>query len=114
MGHGDMLIICDAGLPIPLHVERIDLALSAGKPGFIETLDVVLSELCVESATIAGELETKNPSLFDQLRGLLSPDITAQVSHEEFKFLSSKARAIVRTGECSPYGNVILHSGVVF
>jgi len=36
------------------------------------------------------------------------------VSHEELKRLSQKAAAVVRTGEFTPYANVILYSGVVF
>ena len=36
------------------------------------------------------------------------------VSHEEFKQLSRKARAVVRTGERQPYCNIALVSGVTF
>ncbi|PIW12307.1 MAG: D-ribose pyranase, partial [Candidatus Infernicultor aquiphilus] len=36
------------------------------------------------------------------------------ISHEELKELSKQARAIIRTGECSPYANIILISGVIF
>ena len=114
MGHGDSLVICDAGLPIPRHVERIDLALRAGLPGFLETLAVVLAELEVESAVIASELSEKNAEVFRGLSALLPPDITSSVTHERFKLLTANSRALIRTGECSPYANVILHSGVVF
>ena len=37
-----------------------------------------------------------------------------KVSHEEFKKLTKESKAVVRTGECSPYANIILKSGVVF
>ena len=47
MGHRDMLIIADAGLPIPKEVERIDLTLKCGIPSFAEVLPAVLSELKV-------------------------------------------------------------------
>lgn len=36
------------------------------------------------------------------------------VKHEELKKITRESEAIVRTGECSPYANVILKSGVVF
>lgn len=36
------------------------------------------------------------------------------VSHETFKKFTLESKAIVRTGECSPYANVILYSGVPF
>ncbi len=45
MGHTELLCIADSGLPIPPEVLRIDLALAAGAPGFLQTLDAVLNEL---------------------------------------------------------------------
>ncbi|MGO1239112.1 MAG: RbsD/FucU domain-containing protein, partial [Hafnia alvei] len=36
------------------------------------------------------------------------------VSHEQFKALSSTSKAVIRSGECSPYVNVLLYSGVTF
>ena len=47
MGHTDTLTISDCGLPIRGEAKRIDLAVKLGVPGFLETLDTVLSELCV-------------------------------------------------------------------
>ena len=36
------------------------------------------------------------------------------VSHEELKKMSEHVVCIVRTGEASPYANIILQSGVQF
>jgi len=36
------------------------------------------------------------------------------VSHDELKRLSHRARAVVRTGECTPYANLMLVAGVTF
>ena len=38
----------------------------------------------------------------------------AVVSHEELKRLSASAKAVVRTGECTPYANIMLVAGVTF
>ncbi|HZW03833.1 MAG TPA: RbsD/FucU domain-containing protein, partial [Anaerolineaceae bacterium] len=38
LGHQDQLVIADAGLPIPDSTTRIDLALTAGVPTFLQTL----------------------------------------------------------------------------
>ncbi len=114
MGHYDMLVIADAGLPIPPGVRRIDLALTTGVPGFVQTLAVILSELQVESAVIAGEMETCSPALRERIGGLLTGIPVDTVSHEEFKKLTRQAVAVVRTGEFTPYANIILKSGVVF
>lgn len=114
MGHYDMLVIADAGLPIPPGVRRIDLALTAGVPGFLQTLAVILSELQVESAVIAGEMGTCNPVLQTGIDSLLTGIPVDTVSHEDFKRLTRQAVAVVRTGEFTPYANIILKSGVVF
>ena len=60
MGHTDSLTIGDCGLPIPNEVNRIDLALKYGVPTFLETLDTVLEELCVEEIVIANEIIENN------------------------------------------------------
>ena len=114
MGHGDMLVLGDAGLPIPGGPTRIDLAVSPGTPGMAEVLRAVLSELAVESSIIASEaLAASGGELPPWCAGQLRiPPHT--VSHEAFKQLCKTARAIVRTGECTPYANVILVAGVTF
>lgn len=113
LGHGDMVVIGDAGLPSQPGVPLIDLALTHGVPGFIQTVQTVLTEMQVEHHVVASELQANNPAMAQQVAALGLPDMR-QLSHEEFKQLSKRARAIVRTGECSPYANVILVAGVVF
>ena len=114
LGHGDLLVIGDAGLPIPDGPRRIDLAVSANVPRFHEVLAAVLAEMQVESAFIADEIVGANPSVHADLRDRLGHTPVTWVSHEAFKALTRDARAIVRTGEFSPYANVILKAGVVF
>jgi D-ribose pyranase len=114
MGHTDELVVADAGLPIPSTTERIDLALTANVPRFLETLAVVLSELQVESAVIAAEMISASPELHAQLLTLLGDIPVSMLPHEAFKQRTAGAKAVVRTGECTPYANVILVSGVVF
>lgn len=114
MGHFDMLVIGDAGLPIPPGVQRIDLALRAGVPGFIETLRTVLTELQLQSAVIAAEMRTVSPNLYGETIAALNGAPVEAVSHEALKALSARAVAVIRTGEFTPYANVILKAGVVF
>jgi len=112
MGHRDMLIIADAGLPVPKEVERIDLALKCGIPSFMEVLRAVLSELEVEETYVAKEIKEKNPQTLNSISSLIGE--VKFITHEELKELSKQARAIIGTGECSPYANIILISGVTF
>lgn len=114
LGHMDTLVIADAGLPIPAETERIDLALTKDVPGAVQTLQVVLDEMKVERAILAQEVKDRNPKFLADVQELL-PGIPFEfVTHSEFKKRTASARAVVRTGEFSPYANVILVSGVVF
>ena len=99
MGHTDSLTIGDCGLPIPDEVK---------------TLDVVLEELCVEEVVIAEEIVDKNLLVYEKILKRFENIKITKVSHEEFKKLTKESKAVVRTGECSPYANIILKSGVVF
>lgn len=115
LGHLDMVVIADAGLPIPDGPRRIDLALSPGIPSFLDTLRVVLSEMCIERAIIAEEMLTKSPVLREEMLRMLGPGVVIQsVPHEHFKWKTAEARAVVRTGEFSPFANVALVAGVTF
>jgi D-ribose pyranase len=117
LGHGDKVVIGDAGLPVPPGVELIDLALTHGIPDFVSTLKVLLSEMQVESHVLAQEILEKKPSALVALNQLNAEGALGQrelLSHEQFKVLSQQARAIVRTGECQPYCNIVLIAGVTF
>lgn len=122
MGHTDSLVICDAGLPIGFAQQTIDLALTNGIPDFLSTLQAVLSELFIEKVQVAAEIKQFNPQLEHHLLSIIEQVSHQQgkavsveyIPHHEFKQNSRQARAVVRTGECSPYANVILYSGVPF
>lgn len=117
LGHGDIVMIVDAGMPVPPGVPLIDLALTRGVPDFVSVLDVVLSEMQVESHVLANEMISVKPPALQVLESLnLDNQLGEQrwVSHEALKALSRTAKAIIRTGECQPYSNVALVAGVVF
>ncbi len=114
MGHTDSLTIGDCGLPIPTNVDRIDLALKYGVPTFLEALDTILEELCVEEIIIASEIKENNKEIYKEILERFKDIKINEVSHEEFKNLTKESKAVVRTGECTPYANIILKSGVVF
>jgi len=114
LGHGDLLVIGDAGLPIPDGPRRIDLAVSANVPRFVDVLSAVLAEMRVESAIVAEELWPTSPAIHAALRRQLGDAPVTTLPHEQFKAATRGARAIVRTGEFTPYANVILRAGVVF
>ncbi len=114
LGHNDTLCIADAGLPIPASTQRIDLAVSAGIPSFFDTLRAVLGEMKVERAIVAQEMTERSPETYQALLELLAGVPVVFETHEDFKRLTATCRAVVRTGEFTPYANVILVAGVVF
>jgi D-ribose pyranase len=114
LGHGDMLVIGDAGLPIPAGVQRIDLALMPGIPAIRDVLYAVLSEMQVERAVIALEAQQAAAGELPAWCQQLQPNPVTAVTHAELKAMTGNARAVVRTGECTPYANIILCAGVVF
>ncbi|MEU6848159.1 D-ribose pyranase [Streptomyces sp. NPDC046716] len=112
LGHGDGVLVCDAGMPIPAGPRVVDLAFRAGVPSFAEVLDGLLDELVVEGGTAAGEVRAANP----EAAALLAERLPAlsHVTHEELKALSASAKLVVRTGEARPFANVLLRCGVFF
>lgn len=114
MGHTDGIAIGDCGLPIPEETRRIDLALIRDVPTFIGTLRAVLLELKVEEAVIATEIKDKNPKIYSEIQECLGDTKIIFVSHEELKLQLKTCKAVIRTGEQTPYANIILKSGVVF
>ncbi len=122
MGHTDAIAICDAGLPIPNGPERIDLSLLPGVPAFVDVLAAIMAELQIERAQIATEFAQHSRKLHDETVSRLdaqnavqgAPITIERISHEALKRATQAARTIVRTGECTPFANVILYSGVPF
>jgi D-ribose pyranase len=114
MGHTDGLTVADAGLPVPMGIDRIDLALSPGIPSFEQTLEAIATELRVEEIVIAREAFDANPHVLRAIEACFPGVPIKAVPHVEFKSMTSATRAVVRTGECSPFANAILRSGVIF
>jgi D-ribose pyranase len=114
LGHTDTLVIADAGLPIPHETQRIDLTLTKGIPSFLDTLRVVLTEMEVERAIVAEEMLDASPQVYEAIKEMLGDVPIKTVTHLIFKEQTRSARAVIRTGEFTPYANVILTAGVMF
>ena len=111
-GHMDEIIVCDAGFPIPLEVETIDLAISANRPTTLEVMAEILKYFSVEKIVLAEEIQKHSPTMFARLTGLFDKDVTVEcVPHIEFKQRSRSVKAVVRTGDFTAYANILLVSG---
>lgn len=114
MGHTDCICIGDCGLPIPDTTKRIDISLVRGVPGFLMTLDAVLEEFEIEAVVLADEIKEQNPELLKSILERIDESKITYISHIAFKKRTEKVKAVIRTGENTPYANIILQSGVVF
>ena len=114
MGHTDSLAIGDCGLPIPKDVQRIDLAIIKNLPTFMDTLKAVLLELQIEEVVLATETPEVSKELYEEIKKEIKDVKITFVSHEELKKGLKECKAVIRTGEQTPYANIILKSGVVF
>lgn len=113
MGHFDLLGIGDAGMPVPAGTQKIDLAVTLGLPPFIDVLNNVLSELQIQKVYLAEEIKTENPAQLQAIQRLVDVPI-AFMPHREMKLRLRDTKAFIRTGEATPYSNILLESGVTF
>ncbi|CAH1222713.1 MULTISPECIES: D-ribose pyranase [Paenibacillus] len=115
LGHTDMIVIADAGLPVPEGVAKIDLALKLGTPSFREVVELIADDMVVEKVVLAQEIKEGNPAALQLVTETFGSEaVDVSVSHEQFKALTRQAKAVIRTGEATPYANCILQSGVIF
>jgi D-ribose pyranase len=117
LGHTDKIAIGDCGLPIPDDVLKIDISLNIGNPSFISVLEEVLKDMKVEKVYLASEIKDNNPEVLNCTKDILMKnDINdiEYVTHEELKSMLKDVKAVIRTGESTPYANIILQSDVIF
>ncbi len=116
MGHTDRICVGDCGLPIPDCTERIDLALKFGVPTFMDTLKTLCEDMKVEKIVLADEIKTMNPKVLAEIEELFAgQELEVEfVPHVQLKKLTEDCKAVIRTGETSPYANVILQSACIF
>lgn len=111
LGHTDLVVVADSGLPVPPHVPVVDLALVFGVPTFVDVLDALLDEIVVEHAWISADADTRPPAAWVDSR-LDHP--AERIAHPDLKAMVGEARLVVRTGEATAYANVVLRCGVPF
>ncbi|AYE52601.1 D-ribose pyranase [Priestia megaterium NCT-2] len=112
LGHTDTIVIADAGLPVPSDVPKIDLSLKLGMPSFEDVVVAVLEDMATEKIVIASEMKERNQKAYELMEK--QNILVEEVSHEQLKMLTGKAKVVIRTGEATPYANCILQAGVIF
>lgn len=111
-GHMDWLLVVDAGFPCPDQVELIDIALAPGRPSVLEVLAEIALVHSVEKVIIAEETREHNPTHFEKVAAAFGKGVEVEViGHSELKIRSREVKTIIRTGDFTAWGNVLLVSG---
>ena len=115
LGHGDELLIVDAGYPLPPDGHVIDLTLLPGIPRFLDVFRAVAEELVIEAVTVASEIEEYSPKLYAEIKRIVGPEVDLdEVPHHEFKEQSLAVKGVIRSAEFTPYANVRILCGSAF
>jgi D-ribose pyranase len=111
-GHGDLLMVTDAGFAIPKGIKVIDVSLTENKPMVEEVLVELKKFFSVEKMYMSNETREVSPSHFKRISVAFGEGVEVEtLPHDEIKNLSTKVKAVIRTGDFTAYGNVILVSG---
>lgn len=113
MGHGDLMIVCDAGFPIPNNVRRVDLALIQDVPDLETVLTAVSGSFIAEKVAYAAEMSENNQPLLEKVKRIFADAEHSTLPHAQILGeMAARAKVIVRTGAFDPWGNILLYSGV--
>jgi len=111
-GHGDLLMVADAGFAIPMSVEVIDISLSENKPMVMDVLEELSRFFSVEKIYLSRETQEISPTHFKNASKAFGDHVEVEtLPHDELKKMSREVKAVIRTGDFTAYGNVILVSG---
>ncbi|MEU5718504.1 D-ribose pyranase [Streptomyces sp. NPDC020403] len=113
LGHTDLLLVVDAGFPVPRDAHRIDLALAENLPDLRTVLGLIADELVVEGVVRAEDVPSHNPRLDSWLyERFAGAEFTTRPHAEVLGDLARDAKVVVRTGAFEPWGNIGLYCGV--
>ena len=111
-GHTDLLMVVDAGFAIPNGVEVIDISLGENKPTVPEVLEELKKFFSVEKLIMANQTKNVSPTLFANISKSFGEGVAVEtMDHAIVKEMSKTVKTVIRTGDFTAYGNVILVSG---
>lgn len=114
LGHTDKIVIADCGLPIPDDTYCVDVSLTVGQPRFVSVLEAVAGDMEVERISFAEEIKTTNQTVHKASLDMFPNRKVDYIGHEKLKDELNHVKAVIRTGEATPFANIILHAGVIF
>ena len=109
--HTNTLIISDRGFPHMCGVETIDISLVAGNPLVVDVLRAIRMNFnCAKGVMAAEFLEVNSAETQRNYEELLEGVSIAWEPHASLKARAAKVVGIIRTGDTTRFGNILLES----
>lgn len=109
VNHTQMLLLADRGFPLPPLAHAVDLSLTADVPTIPQVLAAIAPDLPLDRLILAAEQREAAPERFAQHQA--GPTRVEVVPHLAFKRLAAQAVGYIRTGDATPYANLLLVGG---
>lgn len=109
--HTNTLVISDWAFPYWPEIETVDISLTHGIPTVIDVLDLLTPVFKIGRIWQANEFVTTNtPEMVGKFAKSFGQIPLAREAHVDFKKRVPHAIGLIRTGDATPYGNIILES----
>jgi D-ribose pyranase len=109
--HTNTLVIADRGFPFWPELETVDISLVDDVPTVRQVLAAIRSNFVIGAAWMAEEFHARNgEDVQRQYAGLVAPVEIRFEPHVDFKRRVPEAVGLIRTGDTTQYGNIILES----
>ncbi len=109
--HTNTILISDRGFPFWPHIETIDISLVDDVPTVLQVLSAIQHNFSIGNAFMATEFRYENgPEIVDDFERALHGIAVAYEPHIDFKRRVPHAIGLIRTGDTTPYANMILES----
>ena len=109
--HTNTLVIADWAFPYWPQIETVDISLTRGIPTVLDVLDLLTPVFKIGRIWQADEFVSSNPAeTVDRFAKSFGEIPLTREAHVEFKKRVPHAIGLIRTGDPTPYGNIILES----
>jgi D-ribose pyranase len=110
--HTNTLVIADWAFPFWPQIETVDISLTCGIPRVLDVLELIRANFKIGRLWQAEEFLDTNPT--ETLKTFETgfagiPEVT-RLPHVTFKTMVPSAIGLIRTGDPTAYGNVIIES----
>jgi D-ribose pyranase len=109
--HTNTLVIADWAFPFWPEIETVDISLTHEIPTVLDVLDVLTPVFKIGRIWQADEFVTVNtPETIERFAKSFGNIPLTREAHVDFKKRVPQAIGLIRTGDATPYGNIIIES----